>query len=108
MGFELVNNDGAVVLLSISTDSEPESWPRLKTGYNALECCIPSGLLNAGRYLVRARFGRWGERTAHPDESVSFEAYVSHAVSPQPQLPRPGVIIPILQWSTAEVEKGQA
>jgi lipopolysaccharide transport system ATP-binding protein len=104
IGFELVNNDGAVVLYSLSTDSGPEAWPTLKTGFNTLDCSIPEGLLNAGQYFVRPRFGRWGERFTHPDESVSFETHMNHMVTPYPQLPRSGVTIPVLQWTAVEGE----
>ena len=106
LGFELINNNGAVVLLSLSTDSEPEQWPALKEGFNAFECQIPPGLLNEGRYLVRPRFGLYGVgRLERPDEHVAFEAHINHAVSPHPVLPRAGTIIPILRWTAAEVEE---
>ncbi len=108
MGFELVNTDGSVVLYSISTDSEPGAWPQLKAGFNALDCRIPAGLLNAGQYYVRPRFGRWGVRSVAPDLAVVFEAHPNHLETPHPQLPRAGVILPVLEWTAADVEEPQA
>jgi lipopolysaccharide transport system ATP-binding protein len=108
LGFEMLNNDGAVVLFSMYTDAELQQWPQLVVGYNAFECRIPAGLLNSGQYFVRPRYGQYGIRLDRPDETVSFEAHVNHVVSPYPQLPRSGVIIPILQWTAAEVKEGQA
>ncbi len=103
IGFELVNSDGAVVLWSIHTDGEPEKWPVLSVGYNALECRIPPGLLNGGRYLVRPRVGMYGaDRTLLIDHAVAFEAHMDHAVSPHAHLTRPGIIIPVLDWTSAE------
>ncbi len=107
MGFELVNTDGAVVLHSISTDREPEAWPQLKAGFNALECRIPAGVLNAGQYYVRPRFGRWGERFMAPDVAIVFEAHLNHLQTPHPQLPRSGVTLPILEWTALEVEESR-
>jgi lipopolysaccharide transport system ATP-binding protein len=109
VGFELVNNDGGVVLMSLCTDSEPENWPKLALGFNAIECRIPAGLLNAGRYIVHPRYGIHGiHRVARPDDSVSFEAHVNHTVSPYPYLPRPGAVIPLLRWTSAEAQERQA
>jgi lipopolysaccharide transport system ATP-binding protein len=106
VGFELLNGDGAMVLFSLSTDSEPESWPQLVKGYNVLECHIPGGLLNAGRYLVRPRFWQFGVgRMSRLDEAVSFEAHMDHAVSPYSNWARPGAVIPILEWTAVEGEK---
>jgi lipopolysaccharide transport system ATP-binding protein len=108
VGVELVNGDGVTVLVSLNTDTEHETWPRIVKGYNAVECQIPAGLLNAGRYLARPRYGLYGLTfLARPDESVSFEAHVSHVHSPYAHLPRAGVAVPVLQWRAAETEEGQ-
>jgi lipopolysaccharide transport system ATP-binding protein len=104
-GFDMVNNDGAVVLWTLHTDVQQERWPKLKTGYNVLECRIPPGLLNGGRYLVRARVGMFGVgRTALIDEAVAFEAHMDHGVSPYSHFERPGVIFPVLDWTAVEGE----
>jgi lipopolysaccharide transport system ATP-binding protein len=108
IGFELVNGDGVMVLMTLSTDAPHENWPRIVQGYNALECQIPPAFLNAGRYLVRPCFSLYGlTHMARPDESVSFEAHISHLRSPYPHLPRSGTTLPVLEWTSAEVEKEQ-
>jgi lipopolysaccharide transport system ATP-binding protein len=106
VGFELVNGDGVTVLISLSTDTEIESWPKVTEGYNILDCQIPAELLNAGRYVVRPRYSLYGlTYLARPDESVSFEAHVSHVRSPYPHLPRPGAALPVLEWTAVEGEE---
>jgi lipopolysaccharide transport system ATP-binding protein len=106
VGFELVNGDGVTVLVSLNTDTEHGNWPKVTKGYNALECRLPAGLLNAGRYLARPRYALYGVTyLARPEESVSFEAHVSHVRSPYAHLPRAGVTVPVLQWMTSQTEK---
>lgn len=108
VGFELVNGDGVTVLVSLSTDTEHGAWPKVVRGHNAVECQIPAGLLNAGRYLARPRYELYGlTYLARPDESVSFDAHVSHVHSPYAHLPRAGVAVPVLQWKTSEIEGGE-
>jgi lipopolysaccharide transport system ATP-binding protein len=105
VGFELMNGDGVSVLVSMQTDVEPERWPKLVVGYNVLQCQIPAGLLNAGRYLVRPRFSLFGaSKPNRPDGVVSFEAHMDHAVSPYGHEARAGVITPILQWTAVDGE----
>jgi hypothetical protein len=104
-GFEIINNDGALLLWSLHTDIEPERWPKLKVGFNALECRIPAGLLNGGRFLVRPRVGMYGVgRTALVDHAVAFEAHMDHGVSPYGHFERPGVILPVFDWTAVEGE----
>jgi lipopolysaccharide transport system ATP-binding protein len=103
IGFDLANSDGTAILRSYQTDLEPFRWPRLTQGRNVLECTIPPGLLNDGRYFVLPRASlhcvRW---IVHADTVVSFEAHLDHAVSPYAQFVRPGVIAPVLEWRLVE------
>ena len=103
VGFDLATSDGAVLLRSYQTDLEPERWPKLANGRHTLECTIPAGLLNDGRYLISPRVSlhcvRW---IVHTDAAVSFDAHLDHAVSPYAQFVRPGTIAPVLEWSLLE------
>ena len=75
IGFDLATADGAVVLRSYQTDGPTEEWPQLVVGRNVLECEIPAGLLNDGRYLVLPRLSihrvRWISRATPPSPSRS-------------------------------------
>jgi len=99
IGFDLATGDGSLVMRSYQTDLDPERWPKLSPGRNELECTIPAGLLNDGRYLVLPRVSihcvRW---LVHSEAAVSFEAHRDHAVSPYAQVVRPGGIAPMLDW----------
>jgi len=106
IGFEMLSGDGAVVLWSLHTDTEPERQPRLKVGYNVLDCSIPPGLLNGGRFLVRPRIGLYREaRTTLVEETVAFEAHMDHALHSHGHFERPGAVLPILEWTAQEVEE---
>ena len=99
VGFDLATGDGSLVLRSYQTDLDPKRWPKLSPGRNQLECTIPAGLLNDGRYVVLPRVSihcvRW---IVHSDAAVSFVAHLDHAASPYGQFVRPGVVAPILDW----------
>ncbi len=103
IGFELATSDGTLVLRAYQTDIEPERWPELEVGHRALECTIPPGLLNDGRYSILPRvsihFVRW---IVHMDSVVSFEAHLGHFVSSYAQHERPGVVAPLLDWRLVE------
>ena len=103
VGFDLATSDGTIILRSYQTDLEPERWPKLAKGHHILECTIPQGLLNDGRFSISPRVSlhcvRW---IVHTEAAVSFEAHLDHAVSPYAQFVRPGIVAPILEWSLVE------
>ena len=99
IGFDLATADGTIVLRSYHVDLDPEQALKLTPGRNLLECTIPPGILNGGRYFVLPRLSihyvRW---IVQSEAAVSFEAHMDHAVSPYGQFVRPGVIAPVLDW----------
>lgn len=103
VGFDLATSDGTIVMRSYQTDIEPTQWPKLQRGRNALECTIPRGLLNDGRYMILPRVSlhclRW---IVHSGAAVSFEVHLDHAVSPYGQFVRPGIVAPVLEWRVVE------
>jgi lipopolysaccharide transport system ATP-binding protein len=107
IGFDLATGDGSLVLRSYQSDLGPRRWPKLTPGPNQLECTIPAGILNNGRYVVLPRVCihnvRW---IVHSEAAVSFEVHRDHveadpddARSPYAQIIRPGIIAPILDWN---------
>jgi lipopolysaccharide transport system ATP-binding protein len=98
VGYDLVSDDGTVVLRSYQTDSAQEQWPKLHLGRNSIACTIPAGLLNDGLYLVMPRVSihnvRW---IVNGDSVVSFEVDRDAGASPLIG-GRPGTIAPILPW----------
>jgi lipopolysaccharide transport system ATP-binding protein len=106
-GFELATPDGAVVFRSYHTDVPEDVVPVLTPGRNAIQCVIPAGLLNGGRYAINLRislhFARW---IVHEDTVVSFDVIADHGESLflNSAAVRPGLIAPILDWTAVEPE----
>jgi lipopolysaccharide transport system ATP-binding protein len=99
LGFDLMTSDGTTLLRTYQTDGPVDAWPPVHVGRNTLECELPAGLLNEGRYFVVPRFSlhfiRW---IIHGDQSISFEVHLDHAVSPYMQQVRPGLVAPVIEW----------
>jgi hypothetical protein len=80
--------------------------PVLSPGRNALQCTIPAGLLNSGRYVLNLRVSlhsmKW---IVHDDAMLYFDIVSDHGESlflnANPQ-GRPGVVAPILEWASVE------
>ena len=107
IGFDLTTADGSVVLRSYQTDGPTDEWPLLTAGRNSLECHLPAGLLNDGRYLVLPRLSlhrvRW---IVQGDAAVSFQVHRDEVHSPYALMPRPGTIAPIFEWTSDGVPTG--
>jgi lipopolysaccharide transport system ATP-binding protein len=104
IGFDLTTSDGIVISRAYQNDLAPERQPKLKIGSNRLRCVIPSGLLNAGRYLIAPRISLHCQKwIVNSDPCVSLNIRLDHGESPfwtiiGYQATRPGVIAPIWEW----------
>ena len=106
VGFDLATVDGVTVFRSYQTDMAEHETPVLSPGRNALQCTIPAGLLNSGRYVLNLRVSlhsmKW---IAHDDAVLFFDVVADHGESlflnANPQS-RPGVVSPILEWTSVE------
>jgi lipopolysaccharide transport system ATP-binding protein len=103
-GFDLATVDGVVVFRSYTTDNAEGSAPRLVPGRNAIQCTIPAGLLNTGRYALHLRIGlHWTRWIVHLDDALVFDVVADHGESLFLNDPaRPGILAPILDWTTIE------
>jgi lipopolysaccharide transport system ATP-binding protein len=104
IGFDLTTADGVPVFRSYHTDVVEHERPTVKPGRNVLQCAIPGGLLNAGRYLVQPRislhFLKWIVQT---EAAVHFDVLFGHGDSHFLNAgSRPGAIAPILAWESAD------
>ena len=105
VGFDLTNSDGVTVFRSYQTDSREANWPTVQVGYNRWRCKIPRGLLNGGTYLVNPRISihnvAW---IVHEDAVLEFRVSLRHGVSPFwssiSEQNRPGLMAPLLDWSS--------
>lgn len=105
VGFDLSNSDGVTILRAYQTDAREEQWPSVRIGRNRWRCRIPRGLLNGGNYLVNPRISihnvAW---IVQEDAILGFRVNLSHGVSPLwssiSEANRPGLIAPILEWTS--------
>jgi len=106
VGFDLMNDQGVIVLRSYQTDLTDEDRPFLQVGLNSWRCTIPNGLLNAGIYYICPKISvhsmYW---IANQDSVIQFEIVLDHGVSPYWNVldrhNRPGLISPILEWKSS-------
>jgi lipopolysaccharide transport system ATP-binding protein len=105
VGFDLVTVDGVPVFRSYQTDVSEHEVPTLAQGRNALQCTIPPGLLNSGRYVLNLRVSLHGVRwIVHSDAVLYFDIVSDHGESLFLNHPdgRPGVVAPVLDWASVE------
>jgi lipopolysaccharide transport system ATP-binding protein len=107
VAFDLVSSDGATVFRSYSSDAGEDIQPGERAGRAAVRCTIPSGLLNAGRYLLNVRvFARGIDGVVNAPSSLHFDVTADHGESYflTPLHGRPGLIAPVLPWEVVEPE----
>jgi hypothetical protein len=105
VGFDLVKSDGSIVLRSYQTDEPQNTWPKLKLGYNRWTCRIQNNLLNSGIYYIYPRISMHNQYwIINIDSGIQFQVVLDHGVSPYWNTldynSRPGVISPILNWTS--------
>src|SRR5690606_8331219 len=103
IGFDLLHQDGTVVLRSNHNDRAERDWPPLHIGRNLLSCTIPAGLLSFGTYHFVPRIGLHGARWLINDgRGVSITMRLDHSDSPYWTTERrgkfPGVSAPGFEW----------
>lgn len=102
IGFDLATVDGVTVFRAFQADVPIEEMPALHRGRNAVQCVIPPGLLNSGRYVVNLRvLLHWTKFIVHDGGSLYFDVVADHADFRDNQ-GRPGTVAPILPWKSVE------
>ncbi len=103
IGFVLTTAEGTSVFSSFSSDSDPAARP-CRAGSFRSRCRVPAGLLAPGSYVVSLRGG-----VPNVQPVVSQDAVLSVVVadtapedSPARANNRPGIVRPILQWTSGE------
>lgn len=102
---DVVASDGTVVLRSYSTDPLDRPQRGARPGLNAMQCTIPGGLLNAGRYLLNIHgYVRSIDGFVHENGVLQFDVTADHDESffITRLHGRPGVIAPTLGWASVE------
>ena len=108
IGFDLATVDGVTVFRAFQTDVAVDQMPALRRGRNALQCVIPPGLLNSGRYVVNLRvLLHWTKFIVHDNGTLYFDVVADHADFRDNQ-GRPGTVAPILPWMNVETTNEDA
>ena len=103
IGFDVATFDGVTAFRTWQLDAPDAELPQLRPGRNALECTIPAGLLNFGRYAINLR--SWLHNTswiAHDDAVLQFDVIADHGESLYQDHSRPGVVAPALVWTVTQ------
>lgn len=100
VGFDLLSSDGVLLFRSYHDDIADDLFPHQVGTYRS-KCVIPQHLLNNGIYYITLRAGIHGVRRIVTLENVlSFSIITLNAHSGVYFAARPGVINPLLNWST--------
>jgi homopolymeric O-antigen transport system ATP-binding protein len=104
VGVEVATMDGIVVFHSSFRDMPEAQSPRLVPGRNALQCSVPTELLNSGRYVLNLRAGlhtvRW---IVYEDAVLHFDVLADHGDAFfLSGVARPGVVAPYVEWAAVE------
>jgi lipopolysaccharide transport system ATP-binding protein len=102
VGYALYNQDAELVYLTLTTDAEPEKWPRISQGKNCVRSIIPPYLLNEGEYqLVLIASFHCAQWLAHPDKdgvAIPLAVRMGPGASPYWHGKRAGQLAPLLYW----------
>lgn len=100
VGFDLHSSDG-ILLFRAYHDDTAEKLMSPQVGIYRSKCIIPQHLLNNGLYYITLRAGIHGVRRIVVLENLLSFSVISLNVYSSPYfVPHPGVINPLLAWST--------
>jgi len=105
IGYELFNQEGDVLYVSMSSDVAPEQCPRVGAGRNRLRSVIPAYFLNEGDFQIGvvAYFqGAVGLVNPHKDDvRIPFSVRMGPGKSLAWNRKRIGTLAPLLHWERA-------
>lgn len=101
-GYAVVNEDGADIYWSASTDQAEDQWPDLQTGPNILRSPLPMRLLNEGIYRIdlfsSLHAQGWFSEPGNTPYSIMLNISGGLSDSPYWRARRPGTLAPVLPW----------
>jgi lipopolysaccharide transport system ATP-binding protein len=114
IGFDLVAEDGTVILRAYDTDDAAEASRTRTPGTHRVVCTLPPGLLHGHRYQIAPRISIHYEKwIVHSNPLISADVVLDHGETPYwtslDARNRPGLVAPVLRWrSEAMVEDSAA
>jgi lipopolysaccharide transport system ATP-binding protein len=108
IGFDLLAEDGTVILRAYDTDDPSEACRIRAPGMHRIVCTLPPGLLHGHRYQIAPRVSIHYEKwIVHTDPLVSAAVVLDHGKTPYwaslDARTRPGLVAPVLRWQTEAV-----
>jgi lipopolysaccharide transport system ATP-binding protein len=105
-GYSLVNESGVRVYASVTTDENPDFWPKLELGRVTLTSALPKRFLNQGLFRVELYAGihneTWFSQPGVTHYAVFLRIAGGLSDSPYWTNPRLGTVAPVLRWSAAK------
>jgi len=105
-GYSIVNESGARVYWTLTTDENPEFWPKLECGPVTLASAVPKRFLNQGLFRVELLAGIHNQAWFSLPGSTPYAVFLRIAGglsdSPYWTNPRLGAVAPVLRWSAVK------
>jgi len=105
VGFALYAEDNSLLFYSLQTDTDPDVWPEIRKGHNALICWLPARLLNEGNYrvelIVSLHWRCWFCQPGVNAPAVTLRLRGGLSDSPHWLAARPGLLGPVLPFYNA-------
>jgi lipopolysaccharide transport system ATP-binding protein len=104
VGFAIYSNSGALLWWTTQFDTPEKKWPKLKPGKQTFVAWIPPHTLNEGSYrcdlIVSIHWKKWISEPVVNAPSITFEIRGGLSDSPYWQEARPGLMAPVLSFSS--------
>ncbi len=102
-GYSIVNESGVRVYWALTTDENPDLWPKLDCGRVTLTSAIPKRFLNQGLFRVELHAGLhnqvWFSQPGATPYAVFLRIAGGLSDSPYWTTARSGVVAPVVPWS---------
>jgi lipopolysaccharide transport system ATP-binding protein len=104
-GYSLVNESGVRVYWALTTDENPDCWPKLECGNVTLTSAVPKRFLNEGLFRLELHAGihnvMWFSQPGSTQYAVFLRIAGGLSDSPYWTAPRLGTVAPVLRWIAA-------
>ncbi len=105
-GYSIVNESGVRVYWALTTDENPEFWPKLECGRVTLTSALPKRFLNQGLFRIELFASIHNETWFSQPGATPYAVFMRIAGglsdSPYWTTPRLGTVAPVLRWNAAK------
>ena len=107
LGYAIYNEEGQLLYWSYQTDQNQTAWPKMDAGFMRLRSPLPIHFFNEGNYRlehISSLHCREWIIAPGAGPSISFRIQGGLSESPLWQLCRPGILAPVLPWSSQSLQ----